>query len=218
MKLPQACHRYKTCSVNACPLEKQAFSTVETDLELTCPLSDFDIGKIKERFERIKNKPRIEAEPLPDLNLNSERMRDENDQLYRANPKQARKVHPLVKSECCNYSKNKGTCILLGRKCPQLITASVMCSWCREAIIPLDKELECEIFEHEKSEKVKQKTAFKKCDTCGRNFKPKSSWSRRCPECALKVRRGQLAKSQRKTRAMSTKIKVSGVQPTTVSI
>lgn len=90
MRLSQACHRHEKCSVNACPLETSA---VETDPELNCPLSDFDIEKIKERYNRIKNHPIVkpETEPLPNLNLRSKRMRDTNGQLFRANTAQREK-------------------------------------------------------------------------------------------------------------------------------
>ncbi len=204
MKLPQACHRYEKCSVNDCPLESSNYPAVETDSYFACPLSDFDIEKIKERYDRIKNKQAVktESEPLPNLNLNSERMRDAAGRLFRASPTQIKKVHSLVKNQCCNY-KN-GACILLDKKCPQLMTASISCSWAREAIIPLDKDLEREIFEEPgKGKKVKPKAPAKLCAACGKPL-PKAARAKRCPDCTLKARKEQWAKSKRKIRRAST--------------
>lgn len=204
MKQPEACHRFQRCSVNNCPLADKKYSAEESDDETKCPLPDDDIEKIKERYNRIKNSPVIvpELEPI----YISDRMKDENDNLYRMTAEQVRKVNALIRSECCNFEKGK--CELLMddciSKCPQISAPSVLCAWCREAIIPLAPDLEREIFHEKEKESTKPKKIMKICDVCGRRFKPKTVRTKHCPECAVRVRRKQWAQSQRKVRSKST--------------
>lgn len=105
-----------------------------------------------------------------------------------------KKINSLVKKECCNYNKSKGTCILLDTKCPQMITASIICSWCREAIIPLDKFLEQGIFEPEKNEKV----TAKKCAVCGKAIQANPNRAKYCPKCALQVHKNKTVAARKK--------------------
>jgi hypothetical protein len=200
---PEACHRYQSCSVNNCPLAEEKYFAEESDDEIKCPLTEYDIEKIKERYNRIKNNPVIVPEPDPILF--SENMRDEHGNLFRMNAEQTRKVHTLVKNECCNF--DKGKCKYLcddDLKCPQLLTSTVVCAWCREAIIPLAPDLEREIFHTKEKGNTKPKKTMKICDVCGRRFKPKTARTKYCPKCAVRVRRKQWAQSQRKIRSKST--------------
>lgn len=204
MKRIEACHRFKTCSVNNCPLEEREYFTEVSDNETRCPLPEYDIEKIKERYIRIQNNPIVVPEPEPILI--SDRMKDENNNLYRMTTEQVRKVNALIRSECCNY--DSGKCKLLMddciSRCPQISAPSVLCAWCREAVIPIAPDLEREIFHMKETVKTTPKQTMKACDVCGKRFKPKTTRAKHCPDCAVKVRRKQWSQSQRKIRSKST--------------
>jgi hypothetical protein len=201
MKQPEACHRYQQCSVNDCPLADKKYLAEESDDEIKCPLTEYDIEKIKERYNRIKNNPVIVPEPEPIFI--SDRMKDENNNLYRMTAEQIRKVNALIRSECCNFESGK--CKLLMddciSKCPQISAPSVLCAWCREAIIPLAPDLEAQIFKN--GVKVKSSSNhshMKQCVNCGKRFKSITGRGKYCSRCVIKIQRKQQAEYNRKRR------------------
>lgn len=106
--------------------------------------------------------------------------------------RQYRRARRLVQ-ECCNY--DNGQCIVLdegdGCVCVQSISYSLLCRWFREAVLPLDKELETELL---------YRTESKKCAVCGSLFLPGSNRAKYCPECAVRMKRKHAAERKRKQR------------------
>ena len=65
--------------------------------------------------------------------------------MLKITPKQADKVHRLVKTGCANCDEN-GNCILLddggAHRCVQLISIyGIYCNYFKNAVLPRDKEL-----------------------------------------------------------------------------
>ena len=54
-----------------------------------------------------------------------------------------------------------------------------MCRWFREAVLPLDRELETALF---------HRLDAKRCAVCGALFTPGSNRAKYCPECAVQVK------------------------------
>ena len=117
--------------------------------------------------------------------------------IKRLSPRQSRKVNTLVKTECCNC--DNGNCILLDDGdtcvCPQLISYSLLCKWFRIAVLPLDKELQAELFKTED---------MRKCTECGASFASKSNKAKYCPKCRKRITNRQAAQRMRKKRANVT--------------
>lgn len=88
----------------------------------------------------------------------------------------------LVRTECCNYLD--GICVLLehgyGDTCVQCISNHVSCRWFRDAVLPLDEELENELY---------PKVRGKPCVRCGTMYVPGSNRQRFCKHCAAINRR-----------------------------
>ena len=76
---------------------------------------------------------------------------------------QARKVHRLIREECCNCID--GNCILLDDVCVQLISPhNIYCNDFLRAVLPLDKNL---------SEELRSKDS-KRYEVCGKYFVPRN--------------------------------------------
>ena len=72
---------------------------------------------------------------------------------------QARKVHKLIRKECCNCVENN--CVLMDDVCVQLISQhNIYCNYFLRAVLPLDKNLSAELL----SENAKR------CEVCGKYF------------------------------------------------
>ncbi|MCD7982180.1 MAG: cysteine-rich VLP domain-containing protein [Clostridiales bacterium] len=101
---------------------------------------------------------------------------------------QYRTMRRLV-HECCNY--DEGNCLLLEREdtcvCVQSISYSLCCKWFREAVLPLDAELEATLL---------HKGDRKACVICGAWFVPKSNRGKYCQTCAAHMKR-QRAKERK---------------------
>ena len=123
---------------------------------------------------------------------------------YRMTPAQRKKANALIRKECCNC--DHGNCLMLddgdGCVCPQIISSTVLCKWFRHAVLPLDPELEAEIFEDR---------GMKSCAVCGCRFVPKSNRARYCPACAKKVKTDQAA--ERKHRQRDKQRRAEGGDP-----
>lgn len=113
-------------------------------------------------------------------------------------PKQVKRVHRLVRKECCNF--DNGNCILLDDgepcPCPQLISCSLLCRWFSDAVLPLDRELFAELYAPEEK---------RRCIVCGSPFASKSNHAKYCPDCRKKITRKQAAERMRKKRSLVTK-------------
>ena len=112
---------------------------------------------------------------------------------YILTPDQHKQVSKLIKKRCCNC--RNGNCLVLDdgeeQPCPQIISYEVCCRWFRNAVLPIDRELEAEIYR----EKV-----MKRCALCGALFIPKSNRGKYCTECSIRRRRQKKAECERKRR------------------
>ena len=98
-----------------------------------------------------------------------------------------KEISSLVRKECCNYFD--GTCIMLDDDCPQVkCETQVICRWFRNAVLPLDRELE----------RAVAGGNIKPCERCGKSFVPNSNRAKYCEQCAKEVHREQKTRSDRK--------------------
>ena len=122
------------------------------------------------------------------------------------------RVNSLAKKECCNY--DRGDCSIMGKKCLQVGSKTVICGWFKKAVLPLDKTLEAEaLIDNTNSTSIEsseilnyaQRVRQKQCDICGKTFNSIARNTRHCQKCAEKVHNMQKAESKRKRRSMATK-------------
>lgn len=106
-----------------------------------------------------------------------------------------RRLDNLIKQYCSAYYK--GNCIFLDdgneRACAQMKSGRVICRYFRWVILPLDMELEEEIYGETGRKKI--------CVRCGKPYYSESNRSRYCSECSGIVRKNkknQWIKSKRK--------------------
>ena len=111
--------------------------------------------------------------------------------IIRMTPDQLRRIKALIKNQCCNY--DDGDCLLLDCPCPQMITYSLICKWCKTAVLPNNKELYIQLI---------KSVNTKKCDVCGKLFTPKSNRAKYCDKCRRIVWNKQKADYIRKSRHM----------------
>lgn len=116
--------------------------------------------------------------------------------IIRMTPNQLHKVKALIKNQCCNYCD--GDCLLLDCPCPQLITYSLICKWCKNAVLPNDKELYIRLM---------KPTVTKKCIVCGEQYIPTGRNSKYCNNCRRIVLNKQKADYIRKKRYECRKFK-----------
>lgn len=98
---------------------------------------------------------------------------------------QYRKMRRLLQ-ECCNL--DNGRCLILDSVCVQSISYTLLCNWFREAVLPLDKELQIVLL---------SKDNLKNCVICGKSFLPNSNRAKYCPMCSVLERRRREAARQR---------------------
>ena len=105
---------------------------------------------------------------------------------------QYRRARRLVHN-CCNY--DSGNCLALddgeGCICVQRISYSLLCKWFRNAVLPMDRELEAALY---------HRLAAKRCAVCGGLFFPSSNRAKYCQDCAGDIKRIQAAERKRKQR------------------
>lgn len=87
--------------------------------------------------------------------------------------KQGREVNRLLKAECANYFD--GDCLKLDCNCPQMISDSVICRYFENSVLPLNLELQHELFGAGYS---------KKCKRCEKKFVSKSRTVQYCDFCS----------------------------------
>ena len=108
-------------------------------------------GKSEKRRDYMKSNPYKNLPPLE---------RKPDGTPYRMTPAQRKRANSLIRRACCNCES--GNCIVLDDgdtcACPQMISYTVCCKWFRWAVLPLDKELEAEIYCGDR---------VKRCAVCG---------------------------------------------------
>ncbi len=98
---------------------------------------------------------------------------------------QYRKMRRLLQ-ECCDL--DNGRCLILDSVCVQSISYTLLCNWFREAVLPLDKELQIVLL---------SKDNLKNCVICGKSFLPNSNRAKYCPMCSvLECRRREAARQR----------------------
>ena len=103
---------------------------------------------------------------------------------------QARKVHKLIREECCNCVD--GSCILLDDACVQLISQQyIYCNYFLRAVLPLDKSLHAELCLKD----------AKRCAVCGKCFAPRSNRQKYCEGCATTKRTEYMRNLMREKRS-----------------
>lgn len=112
--------------------------------------------------------------------------------ITKITPKQAKQIHKLVRSLCCNCDHDN--CLLLDNgddhKCVQLISQyGIYCNYFKNAVLPADKELHAEIM---------NKNSGKICTACGSRFYSKAKNKRYCDSCAEKIKRQKAVERKRK--------------------
>ncbi len=121
----------------------------------------------------------------------------------------------LAKHQCANYQhqgpyQKPNYCwavpeaYIPGKQC--LLSLEQPCKWFREAVLPLDRDLQKEwatLFIKPEPDSIPE--IFKKC-SCGKHFKPRSNRQRLCPECSVqnrkKLNRENVKKSKAKKQAV----------------
>ena len=98
---------------------------------------------------------------------------------------QYRKMRKLL-HECCNL--DNGRCLILDNVCAQSISYTLLCNWFREAVLPLDKELQVALL---------SKHNLKNCVICGKSFMPNPNRAKYCPLCSVLERRPTAPPRQR---------------------
>lgn len=118
--------------------------------------------------------------------------------LPRANYRQYRRMKKLAQEECCNYYH--GRCFALddGEECVcvQSISYTLLCKWFCQAVLPLDRKLQAELFQ--------QKNA-RKCGQCGLPIHAVHAQTLYCSKCAEIRARQNKCDWARKHRTMRRK-------------
>ena len=127
-------------------------------------------------------------------------MRDKNKET-RMTAGQTKRMNRLIRDECCNGVDD--ICIVLGHGygffCPQMGMRILFCPWLREAVLPADEKLRCEL---------NGDIRMKPCEMCQRGFFPKSNRSRFCNICARRRRKSKEAERQRERYHRSTHLDI----------
>ena len=119
--------------------------------------------------------------------------------MRKVSPETRRKVIALIQAQCCNHFS--GDCVACDTKCAQIARMRpgneradkepFACPWFRDAVLPLDKNLEATLIApHE----------MRKCEMCGKMFAPGSNRSQYCESCAAMIRKKTKRESAQKKR------------------
>mgnify|MGYP002646580546 CR=1 FL=1 len=102
-------------------------------------------------------------------------------------------INALIRQQCANYDRaGGGDCLLLDCQCPQLQSHSLICRYCRDAVLPADKLLYAEIM---------GAGGVKTCASCGKPFRAIANRAKYCDGCRQRVRNRQEAERKQKKRA-----------------
>ena len=108
--------------------------------------------------------------------------------MRKVSPETRRKVIALIQAQCCNHIS--GDCVACDTKCAQIARMRpgneradkepFACPWFRDAVLPLDKDLEVTLIApHEMS----------KCEMCGKMFAGRSNSAKYCADCAATIQK-----------------------------
>lgn len=122
-------------------------------------------------------------------------MNSDMTEIIRLTEGQHRKVRSLIKSDCANFYA--GNCLLLdwhteSCQCPQMLTRSLVCRWFKNAVLPIDREL---------NEEIRKTSSQHLCRDCGDWFYPEHCNTLFCPKCRLLRARESKRKWAAKNRA-----------------
>jgi len=112
------------------------------------------------------------------------------------NYSQYRKARKML-NECCNF--DNGYCLLLDTICSQAISYILLCNWFKEAVLPIDKELETVLLHKPKA---------KQCVICGKTFISNSNRAKYCSNCSVLQRKRKEAARQRQRYYNSTHLEM----------
>lgn len=110
--------------------------------------------------------------------------RNRKGELYQMNRNQRKASAELIHKECCNYCD--GWCLLLESiegepsPCVQHRCKRIICRWFQNAVLPLQPELEKEIY---------RDTCARTCQRCGGTFHADGNHAKYCADCSKTVRR-----------------------------
>lgn len=127
------------------------------------------------------NKPTVDRLPEP---------------RYTLRPDTVRQMRTLAKRECANCFDDGNLCVMLDAPCFQSRSDYLACSYFKECVLPLDRELQRQATPEESRLGDKEK----RCAACGKLFLPKGNRAKYCDGCKPKVRREKDAKRKRLTR------------------
>ena len=109
---------------------------------------------------------------------------------FEMTPSQLAHARKLIRIECAAFDPDHNECLILddggGCACPQYISYSMMCYHFRDAILPLDPDME---------EALLGKGKTKHCLRCGKTFIPGSNAALYCKEC-VKLRKREEARER----------------------
>lgn len=96
-----------------------------------------------------------------------------------------RKVITLIQEECCNHIS--GDCVPCDTKCAQIASMrqgsdnpDLVCRWFRDAVLPLDKDLQGSLLAPHN---------MKKCEQCGKMFAGGSNSAKYCADCSANIQK-----------------------------
>lgn len=112
--------------------------------------------------------------------------------IAHANYRQYRRMRKLVQ-ECCNYDNGNYIALDDGEECAcvQSISYSLLCKWFRATVLPLDMELDTELYPQKNT---------RPCAECGQSFHAAHSNTLYCEVCAAKRARRSKRDWSRKKR------------------
>ncbi|MDY5476209.1 MAG: cysteine-rich VLP domain-containing protein [Enterocloster clostridioformis] len=120
-------------------------------------------------------------------------MSTQRETFYKKFRNQRHKVNQLIRKLCANC--DDGGCILLDDgeavTCPQLLTASLCCTYFKAAVLPADRLLFMELYSGREK---------RRCALCGLPFLPTGNRAVRCPACVVKWKRQRAAERKRRQR------------------
>ena len=117
--------------------------------------------------------------------------------LPQMTPRQRIRANKLIRRLCANCIE--GECVALDCECPQMISYTLLCKYFKNAVLPVDKELEAEIM---------GSTIELRCSDCGVPIEKTGNKRKFCQRCAHRRYLRAKAKYEREKRYKRGKIEV----------
>ena len=112
--------------------------------------------------------------------------------------RQRNALNALIRQQCANYDRaGGGDCLVLDCPCPQLQSHSLICRYCRDAVLPADKTLYAQIM---------GAGGVKTCASCGKPFRAVANRAKYCDGCRKTVERRKARDRKRKQRGASVTV------------